>query len=259
MSQLNTPYPATAYLTGFLKGRGYDVVQADPAIELLLKLLSRAGLEAMAAELEKGPRATVSVRHFLQERERYFQTIDGVIRFLQGKDGTLAHRIGGDNFLPRGARFDSIRQLDQSAGGDGLGQAFGSLGLTDRAQHLASLYVDDLADMIREGIDTRFELARYGERLAASAPSFTPLLTALNAAPTLVDRYLDQITEALVAKHRPQVVGITIPFPGNVYGAFRMSKTIRRLSPETKIIVGGQGRRLQPALAQESLPLRSLC
>ena len=36
MTQINTPYPATAYLTGFLRERGYDAVQADPAIQLLL-------------------------------------------------------------------------------------------------------------------------------------------------------------------------------------------------------------------------------
>ncbi len=41
MTQLNTPYPATAYLTGFLRKHGYDAVQRDPAIELILALLSR--------------------------------------------------------------------------------------------------------------------------------------------------------------------------------------------------------------------------
>ena len=44
MTQINTPYPATAYLTGFLRARGFEVVQADPALELVLKLLSRTGL-----------------------------------------------------------------------------------------------------------------------------------------------------------------------------------------------------------------------
>ncbi len=248
MTQLNTPYPATAYLTGFLRARGIDAVQADPAIELLLRLLSAPGLIDIAAELERTfpkdsagnrVRAPLSVRHFLRERDRYVQTIDGIIRFLQGKDSTLAHRIAGDGFLPRGPRFDSLKQLDLSAGGDGLHQAFGSLGLTDRAQHLASLYIDDLADVIRDGIDPRFELARYGERLAASAPSFDPLRDALEGPPTLVDRYLDQIADALIAKHQPRAVGLTIPFPGNVYGAFRIARTIRRVAPQTTILAGG--------------------
>ena len=37
MTQLNTPYPATAYLTGFLRLHearlGFTVTQADPALE----------------------------------------------------------------------------------------------------------------------------------------------------------------------------------------------------------------------------------
>src|SRR5688572_18909836 len=106
MTQLNTPYPATAYLTGFLLSRGVDARQADPAIELCLRLLSRDGLIAIAAELKKrfadGKGVPLSVRLFLKHEERYLRTIDGVIRFLQGKDSTLAHRIAGDTFLPRG-------------------------------------------------------------------------------------------------------------------------------------------------------------
>jgi hypothetical protein len=31
MTQLNTPYPSTAYLTGFLRSRGFDAVQEDLA------------------------------------------------------------------------------------------------------------------------------------------------------------------------------------------------------------------------------------
>ena len=38
MTQLNTPYPATAYLTGFLRQHearlGVSVTQADPALDL---------------------------------------------------------------------------------------------------------------------------------------------------------------------------------------------------------------------------------
>ena len=86
------------------------------------------------------------------------------MRFLQGHDPSLAMRIVGRAFLPEGPRFAAL-----DAGGDGdelLGWAFGELGVTDRARHLASLFVDDLADVIRDGIDPRFELSRYGEKLA---------------------------------------------------------------------------------------------
>ncbi len=55
MTQLNTPYPATAYLTGFLRQHevrlGLEVAQADAAIELFLRLFSKAGLQRILGEL----------------------------------------------------------------------------------------------------------------------------------------------------------------------------------------------------------------
>ena len=44
MTQLNTPYPSTAYLTGFLRARGEDAVQTDLALALVLALLTPEGL-----------------------------------------------------------------------------------------------------------------------------------------------------------------------------------------------------------------------
>lgn len=239
MTQVNTPYPATAYLTGFLRSRGVDARQSDPALTLLLRLLSRPGIDAMAKRLANKTASSASVRFFQSHVKAYRDTVDAVVRFLQGRDLTLAHRIASDTFLPRGPRFENLKALDHTSGGDGLERAFGSLGLQDRAQHLASLYVDDLADVIRDGLDPRFGLARYAERLAESAPSFDPLLNALNAAPTLVDEMLDQITLELVRAHEPDVVGLTVPFPGNVYGAFRIARQIKQHSPRTVVVMGG--------------------
>ncbi len=128
----------------------------------------------------------------------------------------------------------SSRRIDEQ-----IHSAFGTLGTTEQARYLASLYVDDLADVWRDGIDPRFELARYGERLASSAASFDPLHEALTGEPTLVDETLDEITRELIAAEKPDVVAITAPFPGNVYGAFRMARTIRDVAPKTTLVLGG--------------------
>jgi radical SAM superfamily enzyme YgiQ (UPF0313 family) len=238
MTQLNTPYPATAYLTGFLRGHearlGFTVAQADPALELFLRLFSRAGLERVVAVLKqrRGKRVPLVAR-----ADEYLDTVDAAVRFLQGRDAGLALRIVGRTFLPEGPRFAAIEAAED--GGDSLAWAFGSLGLEDRARHLASLYVDDVADAIREGVDPRFELSRYGERLAASAPTFDPLRDALEGPPTLVDTLLDEITRELYAQHRPDLVGLTVPFPGNVYGAFRIARALRAVAPSTRIALGG--------------------
>lgn len=238
MTQINTPYPATAYLFGFLKGRGHSVSQADPAIELVLRLFSEEGLVAISKELQKKESASASIKHFQKNLGAYFSTIEATIRFLQGKNPTLAHRIVLRKFLPEGPRFQVLRDLER-AEANALDLTFGSLGLQDRAQFLASLYFDDIADVIRDGIDSDFELSKYAEKLAASEPSFDPILEKLSSPPSLVDRYLDEITIRQIAKHRPQVVGITVPFPGNVYGAFRIAKKIKEINPSIQIILGG--------------------
>jgi radical SAM superfamily enzyme YgiQ (UPF0313 family) len=243
MIQLNTPYPATAYLTGFLRLHaaelGLELTQADASLTLFLRLFSAPLVSKLAEELRHrargaGKRAAMPppIAHFLAHADRYIETVEPAIRFLQRRDPSLAFRIVGRSFLPEGPRFEQT--LDEH-----LHSAFGALGTTEQARYLASLYVDDLADVWRLGIDPRFELARYGERLAASSASFDPLHDALNGEPTLVDVSLDDITRELIAAQSPDVVAVTAPFPGNVYGAFRMARAIRASAPNTKLILGG--------------------
>jgi radical SAM superfamily enzyme YgiQ (UPF0313 family) len=175
------------------------------------------------------------VANFLARADEYVALVEPVLRFLQGRDPSLAMRIVGRTFLPEGPRFAAL-----AAGGeDTLGWAFGELGVTDRARHLASLFVDDLADVIRDGVDPRFELSRYGEKLAASAETFDALAEALDAPPTLVDRMLDELTVELVRREAPDLVGLTAPFPGNVYGALRIARAVKATRPRAKVALGG--------------------
>jgi hypothetical protein len=254
MTQLNTPYPATAYLTGFLRSRaaelGLEVAQADPALTLFLRLFSAPLLQRMADVLRERPPAPgrgaavpAPVAHFLEHASRYVETVEPAIRFLQGRDPSFALRIVGRAFLPEGPRFAHLTPppaADADAAPDEqLAWAFGTLGTTEQARYLASLYVDDLADVWRDGIDPHFGLSRYAERLAASAPTFEPLQAALESAPTLVDETLADITRELLAAHRPDVVAMSAPFPGNVYGAFRMAQVVKANAPEAKLVLGG--------------------
>jgi radical SAM superfamily enzyme YgiQ (UPF0313 family) len=244
MTQLNTPYPATAYLTGCLRqhaGPDVEVAQADFSIELFLRLFSADGLrrvrEALSGAKRKGTRRPASVAHFLEHADTYVALVEPVVRFLQGRDPSLAMRIVGRTFLPEGPRFAALAE-----GGDEdetLGWAFGELGTTDRARHLASLFIDDLADAVRDGIDPRFELSRYGEKLASAAASFDDLAAALEAPPTLVDALLDQLARDFVRQRAPDVVGLTLPFPGNVYGALRIARAVKAERPRTTVVLGG--------------------
>ena len=243
MTQLNTPYPSTAYLTGFLRSRGFRAEQADLSIGLALKLLSVEGLRAIHERVSALPREqqTAATRFFAEHFEVYRTTLSPTIRFLQGRDASLAHRIASRHYLPEGPRFASLDQyIDGEHGeGDALDWAFGALGLQDRAKHIATLCLNDLADVIRDAIDPRFEFVRYAESLAASQPTFDHLDAALGTPHNLVDAFLHTLTLEALSRHQPKLVLITAPFPGNVYGAFRIAQSIKRTHPSIVTVLGG--------------------
>ena len=241
MTQLNTPYPSTAYLTGFLRSRGVAAAQVDLALALVLKLLCADGLVQVRDCIEAAPtRArTPLVNAFIAQFDRYLATITQTIAFLQGRDPTLGHRIAGRSFLPEGPRFDSLDGFIDVDGGDPLAWAFGALGMQDRARHLATLYLNDLADVLREAIDPRFEFVRYAESLAQSQPTFEPLAQALAAPLNLVDQTLVALTLDAVQHHQPSIVLISVPFPGSVYAAFRIAQAIKAHDPHIVTVLGG--------------------
>ena len=241
MTQLNTPYPSTAYLTGFMREQGIDAVQHDLALELVLTLFSSKGLSdvrVQALTLREENRSS-SVNQFLDHFNAYQSTIAPTVAFLQGKDPTLSHRIAGRGFLPEGPRFASLDAFDDAGGGDPLAWAFGALGQQDRARHLATLYLNDLADVIRDAVDSRFEFVRYAESLAGSQATFDLLAQALSAPPTLVDKTLHALTISAIDKYQPTVVLLSVPFPGAMYGALRIAQTIKAYASHIHIGMGG--------------------
>jgi radical SAM superfamily enzyme YgiQ (UPF0313 family) len=241
MTQLNTPYPSTAYLTGFLRSRGVEAVQEDLALALVLKLFSAGGLSSIRDDIEKIPKRKRSpiVRSFGAQFERYHATIEPAVAFLQGRDPTLAHRICSRQFLPEGPRFKPIDFYLEQGNDDPLAWAFGALGAQDRARHLATLYLDDIADVVRDAVDPRFEFVRYAESLAASQPTFDPLAAALAAPLNLVDRTLRELTLQAMARHSPNLVLLSAPFPGSVYAAFRIAQAIKAHAPSIVTALGG--------------------
>ena len=241
MTQLNTPYPSTAYITGFLRSRGIDAHQDDLALSLVLSFFSKKGLaevhQAALAIPEENRSATINF--FLDYFEDYQGSIEPTIKYLQGGDSTLSHRINSRSFLPEGPRFQALDSYDDDGSGDSLAWAFGALGAEDRARHLATLYLNDLSDVLRDAVDDRFEFVRYAESLAGSQPSFEPLANALKAPPTLMDEHLRSLSIAQIEKHQPNLVLLSVPFPGSVYAALRIAQVIKEKYPLIKIALGG--------------------
>src|SRR6201991_3076165 len=143
-------------------------------------------------------------------------------------------------YLPEGRRFTSLDHYVDPEGGEGdaLDWAFGALGLQDRAKHVATLYLNDVVDVIHDAVDPRFEFVRYAESLAASQPTFDQLHAALSAPRSLVDASLHELTVEGLSQHQPTLALITAPFPGNVYGAFRIAQTIKQTQPSVVTVLG---------------------
>ncbi|MCB9245136.1 MAG: radical SAM protein [Flavobacteriales bacterium] len=230
-TQLNTPYPATAYLTGFLQAKGFSVSQRDLGMEVILAIFSENGLRELfmnaADRLEFADENTERV--FILQTD-YINSVDPVIAFLQGKNPELARTICAGNFLPEGKRFADLDYLDW---------AFGEMGIYDKAKHLATLYLEDLSDFIRDVVDPNFGVSRYAEHLGHSANSFEPLYSYLQTDPTYIDRITLQILERHIRDEEPKFVGVSVPFPGNLASAFRCGQFLKKEFPSIRIAMGG--------------------
>ncbi|MCF8246887.1 MAG: radical SAM protein [Saprospiraceae bacterium] len=237
-TQLNTPYPATAYLKGFLNTKGYPSAQADLGIEVILELFSKKGLQRLFdcglgipdSGSTPNPQLSDNALRIIALKADYLATINPVIAFLQNKNPTLAHSICDRSYLPEASRFDTLEELEW---------AFGTMGTHDKARHLATLYLEDLGDLIKEAVDPHFGFSRYAERLGSTASSFDEMERELQAPDSLVATILKETLERHIAAQNPAIICLSVPFPGNVYGAFKCGQYVKQFHPQIKIIMGG--------------------
>lgn len=229
--QLNTPYPATAYLKGFLNTLQYESYQADLGIEVILKIFSSSGLTTIFEKVvPKFASISENSQRIVALREDYIATINPTIQFLQHKNPTLAHAIADRNYLPEASRFASLDDMDW---------AFGAMGLHDRARHYATLYLEDLGDLISETIDQNFGFSRYAERLGRTATHFAPIEKALQEENTHIANILINLLEEKIQKTQADIVCLTVPFPGNLFAALKCGQYIKTNYPNIKIVMGG--------------------
>jgi radical SAM superfamily enzyme YgiQ (UPF0313 family) len=230
-TQLNTPYPATAYLKGFLNTKNIQSFQADLGIEVTVALFSKKGLQHLFAEINTLQKEhSVNAARIISLKDEYINTINAVMLFLQGNSPTLAHLICKRDFLPEAERFAQL---------DDLKWAFGTMGTQDKAKHIATMYLEDLSDLIKETVDDHFGFSRYAERLGRSANSFDELYSTLQKPDTFIDRILIDILQKKLEFLQPKLVAISVPFPGNLYTSLRCGQWIKQHHPSVKVVMGG--------------------
>ena len=230
-TQLNTPYPATAYLKGFLNTKKISSFQMDLGIEVILALFSKQSLEQMIEFANKHSKiVSENSQRMYALKHDYVKTIEEVIAFLQGKNQTLARQICANSFLPQASRFEQLEDMEW---------AFGTMGIQDKAKHLATLYLEDLSDFIVECIDENFGFSRYAERLGRSASNFDQLYDQLQQETTYIDTLTLTILEERIKEVEPKMICFSVPFPGNLYSAFRCAQFIKKKYPAIQTAMGG--------------------
>lgn len=229
-TQLNTPYPATAYLKGFLNTKSISSFQMDLGIEVIGGLFNQNKLEKLFEQVDIEKVNDKNIRRIIGLKADYVRTINPVIQFLQGKQPNLARLIFSGNFLPVASRLEAA---------DDLEFAFGEMGIQDQAKHLATLYLEDLSDFIVACIDENFGFSRYAERLGRSANSFDEIHENLQTPLSIIDLITVRLLEQKTQEIRPKMVCFSVPFPGNLFSAFRCAQYLKKYHPSVKIAMGG--------------------
>ena len=229
-TQLNTPYPGTAYLKGFLNTKDISSFQMDLGIEVILKIFCSDGLNGVFASANIDENISENASRIYALRTEYKNKVEEVIAFLQGKKDTLARKICSENYLPQAGRFQQVEDMEW---------AFGTMGIQDKAKYLSTLFLEDLADFIKECVDPDFGFSRYAERLGMSANSFDELHLKLNSQASFIDGYTLEILHLRIQEINPILICFSVPFPGNLYAAFRCAQFIKRHYPNIKTAMGG--------------------
>ena len=286
--QLNAPYPAIHCLEAFLRGQGHEAVAYDHSIALYRRIFSRAGLAkvfaearealdgrtaalaasgaAVSGDLASGVATALQVERYLSYGPLYIEWIDGIVDFLSGRDPAMAHRLASAAEFPRGARAEAY-----------LGSRGGRVG-PDEAGQLATCILDDLGDFIGFALDPDFGTVRYAERLASSRADFSEVRASLDSSWLVREFYtpfLDEFWAARAAESPgapPDLVLVTIPFPGCLLGALAFARAARKAFGEpdpgeslygTAYPTGGKGVHKAPRIVfgggYVSTELRGLC
>jgi hypothetical protein len=203
----------------------------DLGIEVILELFNKQTFEEIfKISFEDNRITSENCERIYALKDAYLKSLDDVILFLQGKNQTFARQICTREFLPQASRFEQLDDMDW---------AFGSMGMQDKAKHLATLYIEDLSDFIVECIDPDFGFSRYAERLGQSANSFDELYTQLQDDSTYIDQITLELLDAQIKKTQPKLVCFSVPFPGNLYSVFRCAQFIKANYPKIKVAMGG--------------------
>ena len=243
LTQFNTPYPATAYLMGFLKQHTtHAVSQVDVSLDWILELLKPAQLDRLRDCIQAQPQwlnKSPYVTHFCKHFESIRREIKTAVHVLQGKPTGKTHLIAALQCFPLGPRLSSFGPTDPIQKQEFLDFSFGAHGILDKALFLATLMVEEVVAVYTDTVEPHLSMARYGESLAASMHHFDALEQAIHQPLNIATEALELLCNQYITQYSPDLLAITVPFPGNLLGALRIAHFFKRHLPCCKIVMGG--------------------
>ena len=235
LTQLNTPYPAITHLTGFLRSKGIDAEQCDIGIELIDRLFTRENLTKIFAQAEEicgfgtEKHTSKNTRKILNNKYLYINKVEDVIAFLRGKKQSNATLFSRSDFWEGMPRLEADEELEYD---------YGTAGNYDRAKYLCSLFIKNITDIIQI-IDPHFELIRYAEHLCTYIYKFDIIERELHKPHSIVTDLTLNILEEKIEKYKPEYIGFSVPFPGNLLQCIKCAEYIKSHHPQIKTIMGG--------------------
>jgi hypothetical protein len=225
-TQLNTPYPATAYLKGFLDEQGMDVAQCDLSIALFSKIFTKDFITRVFQEAEEY--GNVEFPLVWKKRFEYIDKVEVVRDFLKNESLEVANKLLVKDYLPIAHRSNKEYE-----------EAFYKSDKIDQAKHIGTLFIEELGDFITANVDEFFAFTRYAEKIATSASSFDKIAEFLSYETTIIEDQLLLLLANKLEEEQPHLVCFTIPFPGNLFSALRCGQFIKKNYPKIKVAFGG--------------------
>ena len=224
--QLNSLYPASSFLSGYVKMQGYSAVICDLNLKYFLNVFNNENIEKIFIQSENKISSSFAEKIY-SLKESYIDSVDYAVAFLQKSSISSAKRIARQEILPEPSD-----------------QAVHNLSLIDpcdavtRARIMCTYFLAEISKYISETIDSSFGLIKYAEKISSFAPDFKIIENEVLRENILTDIYYS-VLDSEIGKCNPLVFAVTIPFPGTLVWALRAHNYIRKKYPNIIRCSGG--------------------
>ncbi len=252
--QLNTPYPAGAFLKSFFQMQDDECVWKDLNIELFYEIFSRKGLTklfelsqpqglemAIQAEKRGDDNTAFNIRRYISQKQNWIDWIETIVAILCGKAREKEHQFLYSPFAPRGARMENyLASLEKEP-------------TVEDVRFLCSYALADLADYITTVFDKSFSFISYAEQVVNDEINFSKIECELES-PVMKNFYDDVLVRVFEhyekscdgdektseTKQIPDIVGISVPFAGTFLPSLYTARFVKqRYGDKTFVAMGG--------------------